>query len=49
MTAHLWGGPPWCRLDCWLLLVLLLLKLLGQFQVTKTQRALWLLLQGQGD
>lgn len=51
LRAHLWQwGPCWHRLDPLLLLVLLLLKLLGQLQVAKTQRALWLLLlQGQGD
>ena len=39
------------RLDSLLLLILFLLKLLGQFQVTKAQHALWLLLllQGQGN
>lgn len=42
--AHLWWwGPGGPRLDPWLLLVLLMLKLLGQLQVTKTHRALWLL------
>lgn len=43
--AHLGRrGPGWRRLNCLLLLVLFLLELLGQFQVAKTQHALWLLL-----
>ena len=51
--AHLrrWG-PGGGSLGRWVLLVLLLLKLLGQFQVAQTRRALGrglLLLQGQGD
>lgn len=49
--AHLGRrGPGLHRLDSLLLLILLLLKLLGQFQVSKAQHALWLLLlQGQGN
>ena len=47
--AHLRGGPRLRRLHCLLLLVLLLLQLLGQLQVAKTQRGLRLLLQGQGN
>lgn len=41
-------GPGRHRLDSLLLLVLLMLQLLGQLQVAKAHRALWLL-QGQGD
>lgn len=49
--AHLGRrGPCLHRLYSLLLLILLLLKLLGQFQVSKAQHALWLLLlQGQGN
>lgn len=45
-------GPGRGSLGRWVLLILLLLKLLGQFQVAQTRRALGrglLLLQGQGD
>lgn len=47
--AHLGRRCPCShRLNCLLLLILFLLKLLGQFQVTKAQHALWLLLLLQG-
>lgn len=47
--AHLrHQGPGGHRLDPLLLLVLLMLQLLGQLQVAKAHRALWLL-QGQGN
>lgn len=43
--AHLGRGRPCSHgLNCLLLLVLFLLKLLGQFQVAKAQHALGLLL-----
>lgn len=44
-----WQDPHRGRQDCLLLLVLLLLKLLGQLQVTEPQCTLWLLLQGQSN
>lgn len=49
VPAHLQRRPHRRGQHGSLLLVLLLLKLLGQLQVAKTCRALRLLLQGQGD